>query len=462
MTLDLKELKKRLQPQSALALTLEPDRMALSVVCREGAEPQKSLSICIGAEDVFRNPEKAGLELASALDSAGIRERRCVVAIPPSWALSTSADLPEVTGEDLRAFFELRAEREFSVSVAELRLAHCPYSLPDESHRATLAAVPAKRLEAVDKLLAKAGCRAVSVSLALPGCLADPQAKLHFLAAGSHTDVIISAGGGIAMLRSLAGPRSTDEAPFDPISFCREIRITLGRLPESLRQTVRIARFSGDPAQELEKATCDFLQRMGIESQTDGAAPGTLPGAAVETAKRHLHHQPVAFEFVIVEPNRWPAKFHWFNTRRGRQITVAALALVLLPLVIFSIRSNMESNLETQWNGMKNAVTELDLTQQKIRTFHPWFDHTPQSLKVLESFVTGFPAQADVWAKTVQVGADYKITCSGFARNQACWIAFLRRLQAQPNFSAVQVQQTRGQNPIQFSLTCKWEANHDK
>ena len=83
-----------------------------------------------------------------------------MVRIPPGWALTASIDLPEVSAEELRSYLELCAEREFPVSVAELRLAHSPYTLADGKRRATLAAVPAKRMEAAGKMLAAAGRQA--------------------------------------------------------------------------------------------------------------------------------------------------------------------------------------------------------------------------------------------------------------------------------------------------------------
>src|SRR2546428_14159529 len=96
MKFDVAEIKKRLQTRAALAVTLESARMVVALVRREngGSAVVQSLSIPIGAEAVVQDPEKTGTELAAQLDAAGIRERRCVVCIPPGWALSGSTDLP--------------------------------------------------------------------------------------------------------------------------------------------------------------------------------------------------------------------------------------------------------------------------------------------------------------------------------------------------------------------------------
>ena len=207
--IDRAAIKKRLQARSVVAITLEASQMTVAVVRSEGHEGRRvtPFTVPVGAEEVFRNPEKAGHALASALEAAGVREKRCVVCVPPGWALGASTELPSVSPEDLRGYLELRAEREFSLPPGEMRLAFCPYTLPDGQRRATLAAITGKRLQAVEKLAEAAGGRkAISISLALDGALADPHPRLRFHTDAGHTDVIVTAGGGVAALRSLPGP----------------------------------------------------------------------------------------------------------------------------------------------------------------------------------------------------------------------------------------------------------------
>jgi len=114
-------------------------------------------------------------------------------------------------------------------------------------------------------MLAAAGCRAVSLSLGLDTCIPEANAKaaLHFLANGTHVDVIVASGGGIAAVRSLPGVAKTEGSDFDPVAFSREVRITLGRLPDSIRQQVREARFGGAPisAANLCQEISQHLQR---------------------------------------------------------------------------------------------------------------------------------------------------------------------------------------------------------
>ncbi len=172
-----------------------------------------------------------------------------MVCLPAGWALTTSTDVPGVSAEDLRGYLELRAEREFPVPVADLRLAHCAFVLPDGNERATLAAVPAKRIEAIERMLATAECRAVSISLGLDACLPDGNRPQRCISWPMATTSMWSSppGGGIAAVRTLPalGERGDDGIRCD--GFSREVRITLGRLPEALRQQVREATFGGTP-----------------------------------------------------------------------------------------------------------------------------------------------------------------------------------------------------------------------
>jgi hypothetical protein len=464
MTLNFNALKKRFIPEEALALTLESGRIAATLVTPENGA-RELFSIPTGAEALVADPEKAGKELAAALSAAGVRQRRCVVCVPPAWALTAPADLPEIAPEDLRSFLELRAEREFPISADELRIAHSPYLLPDGTRRTTIAAIPSKRMEAVEKMLAAAGCRAVSVSLALDECLTEPKAALHFLANGTHTNVIVTAGGGVVSMRSLASPGPLPETPFDATAFYREVRITLGRLPEPIRQQVREARFSGTPAsaKRLCAATSDQLLQLGIESVDCAEIKGgddqksSAPAAAVKAAQCYLRKQPVAFEFVVPEVNKWEVALQRANLSGRRRLIAIAGVVIVLPILAFFIRGQIEGYYTRRWNRMKDNYMQLDALQQKIHTYRPWFEPTPITVQTLEGLISVFPEQGEVWAKNIHITQDGKVTCTGFTKSQAALLAMHARLRAHAGVTDVQILSERGDSPIQFSITFNYD-----
>lgn len=464
MKLTLDDLKKRLQVRSVLALSIESGRIAVSLVRHEAGAAQlgRSFALPIGADALLADPEKAGQQLASHLETAGIRERRSVVCIPASWALIASTEVPAIGADDLRGYLELRAEREFPIPVADLRLAHCAYAMPDGSQRATVAGVPAKRMEAVDRFLAAAGCRAASLSLGLDACVPRErgEAALHFIANGTHVDLVIATGGGIAAVRTLPGAGGARTNAFDADGFSREVRITLGRLPEAVRQQVREARFGGTPAtaEELCIEIRQQLRRMGIDSRLE-RPEGTStdhPGAAIDAAAQLFRQSPAVFEFLTPQVSRWHTVLRQLDDRRRRWIVAAAVAAILLPVLTYFVRSRMESSLASEWRGMNANVTELEALQGRIRQFRSWFESTPQALQAMEGLTEAFPEAGEVWAKSVQLSESGKLTCAGYAKNQPALMAMLDRLRKRPDVTEVQVQQVRGENPVQFSFTYKW------
>jgi len=467
MKLDLATLKKRLQNRAALAVTVESGRMVVDLVRREDGAFQvvKSFELAIGADSIVAHAEKAGKEFAARLAAEGIKERRCVVCVPASWALTTTTDVPAMADEDLRGYLELKAEREFPIAVSDLKISHSTFSAAEGKARATLAAVAIKRLDAVERMLAAAECRAVSLSLGLDACMpqAESPAAMHFVANGTHVDLVIAAGGGIAAVRSLAAP--VHEETFDAAGFSREVRITLGRLPEGLRQQVTQARFSGSPstAENLCLEIRQHLHRFGIESRLQrSASVSDQPGAALAAAERHLRGEKVVFEFLTPQVNRWEQTERFFQDKRRRYAALAVLAAILLPIVTYFVRSHIESSLNEEWAGMRRKVADLETLQGRIRQFRPWFEPAPQSLQIVEGLAAAFPDQGDVWAKSIQVSEGAKVTCSGFARSQSALLAWFDRLRARKDVTALQVQQVRGDNPIQFSITYKSEGHDAK
>jgi hypothetical protein len=464
----IEKAKQRFETRSVLALAIRSGALHVSLVnyAHGSTSVGKTFTVPVGADQIVVNPDGAGKELTTQLLGNAIRERRCVVCMPASWALTTSTEVPALTGDDLRGYLELRAEKEFPIAVNDLRLAHCSFRVVDQKSRATLAGVPAKRVDAIHRMLAAAGCKAVSLSFGVDRCLteAPTQPAVHFLANGNHVDVVITAGGGIAGMRSLPTTPAPRDPGFDATGFCRELRITLGRLPEPVRQHVQAARFGGTAtsAEQLCSKTREQLNRMGITGTVSAStlAHDQGEGAAIESAEKFLRGEPIAFEFVSPEVNRWQVLVQQLNNRGRRTMLLGGIGAIALAVLTFFIRSHIESSLQREWDQMGRDVADLETLQQKIRQFRPWFEPTPQGLDAFEVLAGAFPDQGDVWAKSIQIVDGSKVVCTGFARNQAALMGLLDRLRARKDISGLQVQQVRGDNPVQFSVTYKREAQH--
>ncbi len=161
------------------------------------------------------------------------------------------------------------------------------------------------------------------------------------------------------------------------------------------------------------------------------------------------------FEFVVLQPHRLETFYKRYNTPLYRKAAAGLACLILVPAVLFFVRGQYEGRLNSQWEKMHDNVAELDGLQQKIRRLRPWFDAAPVTVATLEKLFGLFPEGGDVWAKSIQVNGGL-ITCTGFARNQKALLDLTGRLSGKDSgFSAVTLKSQRGENPIQFTLTCQ-------
>jgi hypothetical protein len=480
MNVNLTEFTARWRVPAVLAITLQSRSVLVDHVRREngGSRVLKTRCLPIGADQLMEDPEQAGRALADLLKGEGLGERRCVVCLPASWVLSTSTELPEVSQEDLRSFLELRAEREFPFAAADLHLAYSVFESEPGVRNATLAALPSRKLEAVRAMLERAGCRPVSISLALEVGMSEEGRNegggLNVLVNGNHFDLVVMAGGGVAALRSVSAPEWGGEggSGIDGDRIGRELRITLGRLPEDVRRRLAKARFVGErrSAEAVLEATQAQLHRLGLQGivpastkmsgREDPDAPA--PGIAARVAERHLQGQQILFEFVAPETKAWHAFMRRYDTLRNRWIAAVALCCLVLPAVLLAVRTRIENRLAAEWNKLEPVTEELGMIQSRLREFRPWFETGTPSVEMLHGLVSAFPESGEVWAKRIELKEDAKVVCAGFARDQGVWMDFLDDVGAQPGVTDLNVQSVRGDRPVQFDLSFTWRRDHDR
>lgn len=479
MSWNLAELRARWRIPAVLAITLQSDRLAVDYVRREngGSRLLRSLTVAHGADKVLGDPEGVGRSLATLLHTENIREHQCVVCVPPGWAMVTSADLPEIEADDVPSFLELRAEREFPVSVGDLLLAHSPYEVANSGRQATVAGLPRRKIEAVRRMLEAAGCRPVSISLALDPAWAeqsrDEHGGINVLVNGNHVDLVVVTGGGVAALRSIPNAGNLAGEGRSSVSgerLCRELRITLGRLPSGVRGALSKVRFIGSPeaATAVFDATQTVLHGLGLQGMVPAGSPGrgdppgsSAPGIGVAAAERHLQGRPVLFEFGAPETTRWQLLLRRYDTRRHRWIAAAVVLTVLLPLLLLAFRVRAESQLRTEWKAMQSTVTELENLQGKIRQFRPWFASGAPSVDILHALVSAFPETGEVWAARIDLKEGAEVACDGFARDQGVWMAFLDRLGSQSGVTQLQVRSVRGEKPMRVDFGFVWNPRNE-
>jgi Tfp pilus assembly protein PilN len=286
---------------------------------------------------------------------------------------------------------------------------------------------------------------------------------LTFVANGNHVDLVTCAGGGVIDLRSLNGANSAvGEAAAipDPATLEREVRITLGRLPDFVRREIGATRFLGTPASTaaLREAAEPPLRVLGIHQfhGGDGANRDEVPDVAGLAADHHLHGTPATFEFLPPRVEQWQLLFKRLSSRRNRILTMAVPALLGVAALFLLGRGHWEHRLEQRWAAISPDVSELEDIQENIRQFRPWFDNAPQSVNILSDLARAFPETGEVWARQIEIKEDQMVSVSGLARDRAALMAVLDGLRVQPLVTEVQVRQVRGENPVQFSFSFIW------
>lgn len=101
---------------SLLGLVLDGSRLDFVAAKRTNGsvEIRKAGSVTLALDPLTNDPELVGAELRKHLESAGLRDRRCVVGVPLNWALTLAVKVPAgLSPEDVSALLAMEAERGF-------------------------------------------------------------------------------------------------------------------------------------------------------------------------------------------------------------------------------------------------------------------------------------------------------------------------------------------------------------
>jgi Tfp pilus assembly protein PilN len=487
---------RRKKLTSLLGLALDGSRLEGVVLRRTNGslQLQQALSVTLSLDPLTAAPELVGREIRNHLDAAGVRERRCVVGVPLKWTLTARTELPPLPEVDAASLLQLEAERGFPCDTATLRLVHSRCPLPAGKQHVTLAGIPNSQLAALEQVLAAAKLKPVSFS---PGITALQPAGAMFgvppsggsanlppkggtpndnngvlaLAIGeSQVSLQITCGGGVAALRALEGAIENEGSrrTLHTGVVAREARITLGQLPDELRESVRRIRIFGprDLAQQLADEMELRFEPMGLSVEVVTAyspdefgvqlPPEASVSPAFSLAARLLAGQAPVFEFLPPKPTAWQQITTKYSSSRLRSAGAVAAGVVVIAGGLFLFQEWQLVRLRSQWSAMSAQAKELDGLQQQIRQYRPWFDDSFHSLAILRQLTTAFPEDGAVTAKTVEIHEGNMVNCSGTARDNAALLRTLSQLRAADGVTGLKVDQIRGKSPMQFTFDFHW------
>jgi hypothetical protein len=473
--IDLKKITARRKPHatSLLGLALEGSRLEGVWLKRTGEALQVagSFAVTLALDPLTAAPELVGREIRNHLDAAEIRERHCVVALPLKWALAAHAKIPPLSEADATSFLQLEAERSFPCDIATLITAtsRCKPAVGEEE--ATFIGMPRGHITALEAALRAAGLKPECFSLGITA-LQRPAAtaELALTIGESHVGLQITQGGGVLLLRALEGAveNTSGRIALHPDVIARELRITLGQLPEATRSSLRHVRVFG-PRELAQELAVELQRRLGTlnlsvdmvtryEAKEFGIVIplDTAVSAALSLAAERLTGRAPAFDFLPPKVSQWQQVMARYGTGKLRKVGLIAAGAVALVGGAFLIQQGILWHLQSRWADMKTAVTELEKTQAQIRQYRPWFDESARSLSILRQLTQAFPEDGVVTAKTVEIREANQVTCTGTAKDYGSLLRMQENLVKSGNVADLKLNRIQGKAPMQFTFDFRW------
>lgn len=472
--IDLKNITslRRQKANSLLGLALDGSRLEGVWLKRTNGslQVQAAFSVVLSLDPMTNAAELVGREIRNHLDAAEIRERRCLLAVPLKWALVAHAAVPALPEADLPSFLQIEAERNFPCDVTTLATATSLVTTA-AGRQATFVGVAHSQVATLEAVLRAAQLRPEGFALGITALQPPGDAGVLALTIGEQqVGVQLTCGGGVAVLRTLEGAIEIEGSrrSINPKLIARELRITLGQLPEPVRDSLKQIRVFGP--RDLAHQVADELHLRFevldlkievVEAYEANAFGVQLPAkapvsAAFSLAAAALTGRKPGFNFLPPRVSQWQqltARYGTGKLRRAGAIAGGVLGVVLLAFLVQQIQL---WRYQSRWSHMKIQVEQLEKIQADIRTYRPWYDESLRSLSILRQLTAAFPEDGVVTAKTVEIRNANLVTCTGTTRDNASLLRTLERLRAVGSVADLKVDRIQGKSPMQFTFDFRW------
>ena len=458
--------------KSLVGIALVDGGMNVALIARNGGglKMQKCFFAPLSLDPLTNDPELVGREIRGKLDEQHIRESRCVVCVPFNWMLTQQIDLPELSEEDEKEYVNLHVEREFPFHPDDLSVSVSRYSGVG-IQRGTITAVPYKNISSLKKVIKSAKLNLVGVTAAIASIqdIDSNKSKVIIQGERSGIELVVFAGGGVAAMRRLTNLFEDDDSGQDSLdSLTRDIRITLGRLSNDLKEELREFYIVGDErvAQYLTDSIGPSADRWGMSIATENGHKDYLSSSSIDvrlpfvplidSLSGYLTKGSAVFEFLPPRVSGFKQITQRIASRGNLCLGAAACAFLIITIAAFGYQYFQLTQLDSQWELMADRVTEIEKLQNNIRQFRSWYDFSAPSLSSIRTLVRAFPEEGSVWIKSLKIDDQSQVACTGFARSNREWLSTIDRLQNMESVKDFQLKQFQGKVPLGFMVEYQW------
>lgn len=469
---------KRKRASAVLGIALDGEKVEAAVVRRSGGALQvrQTVSAAMALSPLTGDPELVGRELRNHLDTAGVRERSCVVCLPLTWVLSLQTKVPEMPATDVESYLQLEAERGFPSGYESLFITKSFFKTPNGDQYATLLAVPRNHLTALERVLKAAKLKPLAFAMGISAVQSPSQQsgqRVLALALSSHgLELQVTGGGGVIALRSLDAAVEMEGArrKVSVDLVARELRITLGQLPGEFSEVSGPIKIFGN-----EQTTRPFiteiaprLTAMGLRIEPmdrpadvvfeSAPAPEWAASPVLALAAAYVQSGDVGPDFLPPKVTPWKQFVATkLTTQKLAYAGGAASFVVVCVGGLFGWQQFQIMRLNSQWNPIAGRVAQLTQDQENIAKYQPWFDSSCRTLVIWKSLCSAMPSYGTVVVKSLDIRNQSDVQCQGTAQTLAAFNAMRTALGNIDGVVGLHAE-TRGNPPqIAYTLNYQWQ-----
>ena len=458
------------------------------------------------------DPATFGPALREFLKTHRFGARRAVIGLPLKWAVVKTKEIPPASPATLAELLRMQAERDFAMDPSDLALEYV--GSPDLAAAGTvlLVAVPRKRLDAVREAAEAAGLNVSAVTLSAaalgrqtglltggegavlhvssgaaelavqhqgqPRVLRHLRAPVAVIEVAGASGAVGTAGTGGEVTEGMATPagepiREAIPVPPAAVALTVELRQVLSLMPQNgtaAQLNVWDGVGLGDAPDRWAEALGvsvreQSLSALGVDAAGNGGAPGTGTGRfapAVALAMSGLAAEPVVPDLLhsrLAERKK---------SRVGKPlvwgVVVAVTVVVGIVAAVLDL-SNQRRDVADMKARLAKLQPELKTAEASIArtTFaQRWSDQDPRFLGVLRDLTALSPGDGQVWASTLNVQDDGRVTLTGRGTSYGAVQNVLDRLHASRAFTDLKTGDIRpagrNTNDMTFSVSFRFGA----